>query len=70
MTPEVNQRIAFLRLKIADGSITQAEMQEGVAYLREGRLAAAYSSDSAKRKRAMVEIPKAADMMSELDDLE
>lgn len=69
MTPETNQLIATLRAKIADGTITEEDMKQGVRLLREGRVAAAYSSDSAKRKKAIVDIPKAADMLSELDDI-
>jgi hypothetical protein len=70
MIPDIQQRIALLRSKIADGTITLEEMKEGVAYLREGRLAAAQASASSKRKRAIAEIPKASDMLDELDELE
>lgn len=70
MTPEINQRIALLRQKQADGTITEDEVKEGVRILREGRLSQAYASESSKRKRAITAIPKAADMLNELDEIE
>lgn len=71
MTPEINQRIQLLRQKMAAGEpITLPEMQEAVALMREGRLSSAYSAEKTKRVKAMVAIPKASDMLSELDDME
>ena len=71
MTPEINQQIAVLRQKMAAGEpIPMEEMKAAVAFMREGRLSSAYSAESAKKKKAMVEIPKASDMLSELDDME
>ena len=69
MNPEINQRIALLRGKIADGSITEEEMKEGVKILREGRISAAYSAEATKRKKAIAAVPAAADMLDELENL-
>lgn len=69
MTPESQQRISILRAKLADGSITLAELQEGVRTLREGRANALRSSDGAKRAKAKAAIPSADDMLSELGEL-
>ena len=71
MTPEINQRIQLLRQRMAANEpISMDEMKEAVAIMREGRLSSAYSADATKRKKAMVAIPKAQDMLSELDDME
>ena len=71
MTPEINQRIQLLRQRMAANEpISMEEMKEAVAIMREGRLSSAYSADATKRKKAMVAIPKAQDMLSELDDME
>ena len=44
-------------------------MKEAVVFLRQGRLAAASSAATAKRKKAIAEIPHADDMLGELEDL-
>lgn len=71
MTPEINQRIQILRQRMAAGeAISVEDCKEAVALMREGRLSSAYSAEKTKRVKAMVAIPKAADMLSELDDME
>jgi len=65
----VQTKIAQIRLKIADGTVTEDELKEAVALMREGRVASAISSETAKRRVAIKEIPKADDLLKELDGL-
>lgn len=67
ITPEIQAKIALWRMRIAEGTITQDEMKEAVLFLRAGRVASA--SAVAKRKKALVELPTAGDMLSELEGL-
>lgn len=66
---ELQAKIASWRLRAAEGTLTLDEMKEAVAWLRQGRVAAANASASAKRKRAIAEIPKAEDMLDDLNNL-
>lgn len=66
MTPELQSKIAIWRAKIADNTITEAEMQEAVIALREGRMRAAAASDTSRRAKAKAAIPSADDMLGEL----
>ena len=68
MTPDLQSQVALWRAKIADGSITKEEMKEAVIHLRQGRLAAAQASTTAKRAKAKAEIPNADDLLSELEN--
>lgn len=69
-SPEVQARLAQLRAKLADGSITEEEMIEGVRLLRGDRKAAAQSSETAKRRKAVAAIPSADDLLAELGGLD
>lgn len=69
MTPEAQSRVAILRAKAAENRLTPEEMKEVVSLLREGRLAAANSSEQAKRKAAKKAIPTADDLFAELDSI-
>ncbi len=66
--PILNQKIAEWRLRLAEGTLSQAEMIEVVKTLRAGRLRAAEASASAskKKRKAIAEIPSADDMLSEM----
>jgi len=66
---EVQSRIAILRRKVEDNTATIEDLKEAVALMREGRVAAAASSTTAKRKQAIKEIPHADDMLGELGAL-
>ncbi len=66
MTPELQQKIAIWRAKIADNTITEAEMQEAVIALREGRMNAAKASDTSRRAKVKAAIPNADDLLNEL----
>lgn len=65
-SPETASRIAILRAKIADNTITEEELKEGIRILREGRLAAAQSPASATRKKAIAAIPDANSLLDSL----
>ena len=65
--PETQAKIALFRAKMAEGTMTIEEMKEAVELLREGRLAASLASASSTRKRAAREIPKADDLLGELE---
>lgn len=66
LTPEQLSRIAHLRAKVADDTITKEELREAVVMIREGRLAAGTRTEAAQRAKAKKEIPSADDMLSEL----
>lgn len=68
-SPETLNRIAQLRAKVADGTITMEEMKEGVLLLRQDRKLAASSSDTARRAKAKAVIPSADDLLNELEGL-
>ena len=66
---ELQSKIASRRLRAAEGTLTLEEMKEAVAFLRQGRVAAANASAASKRKKAIAEIPHASDMLDELNNL-
>ena len=66
---ELQAKISSWRLRAADGSLTLDEMKEAILHLRAGRVTAAAASATAKRKKAIVEIPKADDLLSEMEGL-
>lgn len=69
ISPELQSKIANWRLRAAEGTLTQEEMKEAIILLRAGRISTAYSSDSAKRKKAATTIVHADDLLSELDSI-
>lgn len=66
MSPELNQRIAVWRSKAAAGTLTREEMREAVKVLRQGRVAAAATSERARTTKAKAEIPSADDLLKEM----
>ncbi len=66
MTPEIQAKIAIWRQKAIDNSLTLEEMKEAIALLRQGRVSAAASSESARRAKAKAAVPSADDLLSEL----
>lgn len=68
-SPEVQAKIASIRHKIAEKTATLEDMKEGVRLMREGRLSALTTSDSAKRRKAIAEVPKADDLLKEMEGL-
>lgn len=64
--PELQQKIASARLRAISGELTLPEMREMISLLREGRVSAVSESDSARRRKAIVAVPSAADMLAAL----
>lgn len=71
MSPqELSCKLAEWRQAQADGTITREQTKEFILYLRGNRLGAAkaaQSSAASTRKRAIVAVPSAEDMLSELE---
>ena len=68
-SPEMQSKIAVWRARADAGTLTEAEMTEGIRALRADRFGAATASDTAKRTRAKAAIPDADDLLKELGDL-
>lgn len=66
---ELQQKIAGWRARAAEGTLTLEEMKEAILHLRAGRVNAQNASAASKRKKAIAEIPSAADMLSDLENL-
>lgn len=66
---ETQARLAILRSKATDGTITEEEMREGIRLLRGDRIGAQVASDSSRRKKAVAVIPSADDLLEELGGL-
>lgn len=66
---ELQMKLAEWRRKTQDGTISLEEMKEAIVVLRQGRVAAAAASATAKRKTAAKVIPSADDLLNELDGL-
>ena len=66
---ELQQKIAVWRQKSAEGTLTLEDMKEAIIHLRAGRVNAANASAASKRKKAIAEIPAAADMLDELENM-
>lgn len=66
---EVQALIGQLRMKCLDGTITQEELKEGVKLMRAGRMNSSVSAETKRRTKAIAEIPKASDLLNELDNL-
>jgi hypothetical protein len=69
MTPMVQEKIALLRQKAIDGTLTVEETKEAVILLREGRMGAAIASDKARSKVAKKVVLSADDLLSELGEI-
>ena len=69
LSPETQAKFAAWRMKAAAGELTQEEMKEIIIALRAGRNAAGASASTSKKRAAMREIPKAEDLLGEMEDL-
>ncbi len=69
--PVLQSKIAGWRQRAAEGTLTKEEMIEAVKLLRAGRISSAQAAGAAaaKRKVAIREIPKAGDLLDELEGL-
>ena len=63
---ETLAKIAELRDKSINGSITNDELRFGIRLLREGRVSAAHASEGARRKKAKAEVKSADELLDEL----
>lgn len=66
MSPELNAKIAIWRAKALDNRLTPDDMREAIAAMRQDRVGASIASETSRRKKAIVEIPSADDMLGEL----
>lgn len=69
MNPELESRIANLRVIAATRDLTREEQREVVEALRQGRLSAHHASDTARKRTAKTEIPNANDLLGELEGM-
>ena len=67
-SPETNARIVQLRVKSAEGTITEAELAEAVRLLRGERISAVQNA-AKKRSTAARAVRSAEDLLSELEGL-
>ncbi len=64
--PDLASKIEYWRAAAANGTLTREDTKEFVTLLRAGRMAAAQASASAKRTKAIKEIPHADDLLGDL----
>lgn len=69
ITPEAIQRLNVLRAKVIDNTATKEELMEGIKLMRADRMTAQAASETSKRKSVKAAIPKASDLLSELEGL-
>jgi hypothetical protein len=67
---ETQARIAALRAKGAEGTLTREDMREAVRLLKQDRNSAATASSNSYRRAAKAEIPDADSLLGELGGLE
>lgn len=67
--PVLQSQIAEWRARCSGigAPMTQEEFKKALTLLRAGRVSAAVSSESARRKRAKVEVPSADDLLDQMD---
>lgn len=65
---ETQSHLNQLRLKAANGTITEEELAQGIAMIRKDRIPAAHASEGARTKRTAAK-PNADDLLSQLEGL-
>lgn len=68
-SPEVQSKIAILRAKALEGSLTREDMQEAIELMRADRKGAAIASATSKAKSAKTAVPNVADLLDEIGGL-
>jgi hypothetical protein len=63
---EVQQRLAILKQKAIDNTMTQDDMREAIALMRQDRKSAHAASDTARRAKAKTAVPDAKSLLAEL----
>jgi hypothetical protein len=66
LTPEILNRIAELRAKMADGTITLEELRQGVILMRENRVTAQAEASTTRSAKKKLSSTTVADMEAEL----
>lgn len=66
MTPEQQAQLQLYRQRALDGTLSLDDMRKAIVMLRAGRVGAQIASDASRRKKAIVEIPNADDLIKEL----
>ena len=71
-SPEMQAKIQLWRQKAREGTLTQDEMREAIAALRQDRVGAATTSEKSREKRATTRAKaniNSDDLLGELDNL-
>lgn len=68
-SPEVQSRIAVLRAKALDGSLSIDDMKEAINLMRADRTGAAVASANSKAKAAKTAVPNVSDLLDEIGGL-
>jgi len=66
MTPELSAQIQVWRQKVRDKTITQSELRDALAALRQGRASSAVTSAGSRAKKAPV---NSDDLLNQLEGL-
>ena len=72
LSPEAQAKVQLWRQKAREGTLTQDEMREAIATLRQDRVAAAGISAASRAKKSATAAKKAVnsdDLLSELDGM-
>lgn len=72
LTQAMNERLALLRAKARDNTMTQEDMREAIKIMREDRMGAAVTSAKAKERTATSRAKKnvdSDDLLSQLDGM-
>jgi len=69
ISPELSSQISLWRAKAAEGTLTVEDEKAIIIHLRQGRIAAANASAAAKRKKAIIAIPSAADLLDDMENM-
>lgn len=69
MQPETQGRLAILRAKAVDGTLTLEEMKEAIVMMRGDRASSVRNSDSSRKAKVKAAIPSADDMLNELGNI-
>lgn len=72
LSPEAQAKVQLWRQKAREGTLTQDEMREAIATLRQDRIAAAVVSATSRAKKSATAAKKAVnsdDLLSELDGM-
>lgn len=72
MSPEMNAKIQLWRQKAREGTLTQDEMKEAIAALRQDRIGASGRNEATRERKATAKAKASVnsdDLLNELDGL-